>query len=450
MIDSNVVAPFRPSLRETVLRLSLLASTTWLLLRMALRLDVQLVTVMTVTALTAMLALRIARRGPQTELTADDDTLRVRGPEGDRTIPWGALESVRLAAGDVTTARGDVRVLYAHVDLAHGPPLAFSDLSSLGSPRLRTAEGDAPVLDVEDPELLLGRIAERLDAREFLPQAKYDGGDAHGPWLVPSPLSTARLGVLALIVSRVVPLVWGDRDATMAALGGATAILAPHALVRFFSQRGGGPTQSEVGAPPAIAAGCVSALALAGLLQRGGLGDAAAWALCAAVVCALPSWPLPGGWLARRIGRAFATRSDGVIGALVASLGVVVAWMCARGMVLLPMALVAGGFEAAAGYAASRRHARIADLPRFRQSDPEAVARLRALLRPLAPGETDAHLGPGDLDELRRALSPPPARGAWGPFFAALIAVAVTVFAARVVLHGPDPSAARALRWLLT
>ena len=40
------------------------------------------------------------------------------------------------------------------------------------------------------------------------------------------------------------------------------------------------------------------------------------------------------------------------------AMGVVVAWMCARGMVLLPMTLVAGGFEAAAGYAASRRHAR--------------------------------------------------------------------------------------------
>lgn len=283
-----MVAPFRPSLRETVLRLMLLATTTWLLLRMALRLDVQVVTVMTVTALTAMLALRIARRGPQTELVAEADMLRVRGPDGERAIPWGALESVRLAAGDVTTARGDVRVLYAHVDLAHGPPLAFSDLSSLGSPKLRTAEGDAPVLNVEDPETLLGRIAERLNASEFLPHAAQGAADARGPWLVASPLSTARLGLMALLVSRVIPLVWADRDATMAALGGATAILAPHALVRFWLQRGGGSTQSEVGAPPAIAAGCVPALALSVVLQRAGLGAVVGWALGTAIVCALP------------------------------------------------------------------------------------------------------------------------------------------------------------------
>ncbi len=442
--------PFRPSLRDAVTRLTVLAATSWLVLRLGLQADVRVATVMTVGALAVMFATRIGFRGAQTELTPDDDGLRVRGPEGDRSIPWRTMESVRLASGDVTTAKGIVRVCYAHVELAHGPPLAFADLSSLGGPRLRTAEGDAPVYDVADPELLLGTIAERLDAPEFLPRPDTTPEPAaRGPWLAASPLTTLRLGVAVLLGARVAGALAGDADALMAALAGATAVASTHALVRFLAQRDGGLSQSEVGAPPALAVGALVAMAAA-LPLRGIVPPVAgAWALVTALALALPAWPLPAGYAARRLGRALTETGDTVVAVAVGALGVIAAWLYARGLVVIPTALVAGGMEAAEGFAASRRHARLAALPRFRSLAPEAIASFRALLRPLRPNEDDATLGPADVLDLRSASAPPPPRSVLALVVAGA-ALTLAALAARSVLHGPDSAAARAIRLLVS
>jgi hypothetical protein len=436
---------FRPSLRDLVPRLALLAVASWVALRLALGLDVRAATVATVGALGVMIALRLARRPPATRVLATDDALVVSGPDGERTIPWPSLERVRLTAGDVTTRRGVVRVSYAHVDVTHGRPVAFADLSPIGSPHLRTVEGDAPVHDVGDPELLLGVIAERLDAREFLPPPdRAPEAERAGPWITASPLATLRLGVVALVAHRLLrPL--SDPDAVMAACAGAMSVVAPHALVRFVAQRHQRGTQSEVGAPPAIIAGALSAFAVAFALRAVVPEAVGAWALLAALLCALPSWPFPGAYVARRFGRGLATLDDTVPAALVALLGVIAALLYARGLVLLPTALVAGGLEAAEGVSATRRHARLAALPRFRNWPPLALARMRSALRPSALDAVDPRLVAGDVVELRDAsLAPPPAGLA--AVVAALLGAVFAALAARAFFAHGAPAARDVLR----
>lgn len=444
------MSSFRPSLRAAVTQTVLLALSSWVILRLALRLDVRVATVMTVGAAAVLLAIRLAWRGPQTTVRPGDDALYVEGPWGSRRIAWSSVLGMRLAAGEVTTREGTVRVCYAHVDVAHGPPLAFADLSSLGPARLETPDGAAPVHDVGDPELLLGVIAEHADAREFLPTAPDTDVD-EGPrlGLVPSFATTLRLGVVALATSRVLERVGYDHDALLAALAGAMVVAVAHGLARFVAQRRGGDAQSEVGAPPAVMAGCAAAVALWWLHPGVLPSRVAAWALSASLLAVFPSWPMPGGYVARRAGRWFASARDEVTAVALAAAGVFTAWLFARGLMLLPMALVAGGFEAAEGYHASRRHAHLAALPRFRAWSAEGLARWRALLRPLPPREFDAHMGPGDVAELRRARATPPPRGG-----AVLLAYALAALAAalvqRAALAGGDPGVAAAIRWLVT
>ncbi len=429
---------FRPSVRDLVPRLALLAAVSWVVLRLALGLDVRATTVATVGALGVLIALRLAWRGPYTRVLATDEALVVTGPDGERAIPWPSIERVRLTAGEVTTARGVVRVSYAHVDVAHGPPVAFADLSPLGSPRLRTVEGDAPVHDVGDPEILLGAIAEKLDAREFLPPAgRAPEAERAGPWITASPLATLRLGVAALVAHRLLRVIV-DADALMAFCAGAMAVIAPHALVRFVVQRNLRGSQSEVGAPPAVAVGAMTAMLVA-FPFRAMVPDAArAWAMVVALLCALPAWPFPGAYVARRFGRRLAGLDDAVGAALIATLGVAAAWMYAMGLVLLPTALVAGGLEAAEGLAATRRHAQLSSLPRFRNWPPIALARLRSSLRPSQADEVETRLVAGDVVELRDAsLSPPPT--ALAPVVVAAIGTLIAALGARTLLTHASP-----------
>jgi hypothetical protein len=415
--------PFRPGQREWIRHMAFLALGTWIGLRLVLQLGVRETTVVTVGALGVMLALRIAWRAPHVRIAADDDALRVSGPDGERAIPWLAVEHVRLTAGEVTTARGVMRVSYAHVDVAHGPPVAFADLTPLGSPRLRTVEGDAPVLDVGDPELLLGAIAERVDAREFLPPV---GGRAEaeraGPWITASPLAALRFGVACLLAQRAASLV-ADPDALSAACAGGMAVVAPCLMTRALVQRG--QRSPEESAPACLVVAAVAALGVATFATP----VVAAWSLATALALALPAWPMPGAHVARRVGRLLADLPDTVSAALVAALGVAAAWRYGVGQVLVPTALVAGGLEAAEGLAASRRHARLATMPRFRNWPPVALARLRSSLRAAGVDASPLDLSAGDVVELRDAsLTPPPAHV--GSVVAAVLALAVLGYGA--------------------
>ncbi len=441
-------APFRPALRDLVPRLAALAVASWVVLRLAAGLDVRAATVITVAALGVMIAVRVVWRGPQVRVFATDDALVVKGPEGDRSIPWTVVERVRLTAGEVTTARGVVRVCYAHVDVAHGPPVAFADLSPMGSPRLRTVEGDAPVHDVGDPELLLGAIAERVDATEFLPPTdRTPDGETVGPWITASPLAVLRLGLAVMVGHRVLAQLH-TADAVMAFCAGAMAVVAPHALVRFVIQRNLRGSQSEVGAPPAVAVGALVALVLAFPLRAMVPVTVGAWSVVVALLCALPAWPMPGAYVVRRLGRALADWPDAVGAAAVVALAVVSAWCFAKGLVLLPIALLAGGLEGAEGVAATRRHRALSVLPRFRRWPPLALARMRSAMRPTDVDRVDARLASVDVVELRdAALTPPPPQ--WLPLVVCALGVGVLALAARMLAALPASEALAPL-WVLT
>jgi hypothetical protein len=395
-----------------------LAASTWIVLRVLLRLDLRETTVTTVGALGAMLALRIAWRAPHAHVEVSCAGLRIVGPDGERTVPWAVIERVRLTAGEVNTERGVVRVSYAQVDVTHGRPVAFADLAPLGSPHLRTVEGDAPILDVGDPELLLGAIAERIDAREFLPpEGQRHEVEPADPWFRATPLAVLRLAVGVLVVQRTLGLVTdGDRLAVSCA--GIMAVLGSGMLTHAVLQRF--HASPEESAPAVLVATSLTALTLAALASR----ELGAWSLTTALVLALPAWPMPGGLLARRAGRLLARTPDVVGAVLVAVLGVAAAWGYGLGHVLLPTALVAGGLEAAEGLAASRRHERLVSLPRFRHWPPVDLARLRASLRPADRDEIGVDLSATDVVELRDAsMVPPPASLA--PMFVSLVAVAL-------------------------
>lgn len=424
------------------LQAALLAAGSWLALRLALRLDARASTVVTAAALGVLLAVRLGWRRGAHRLFATDDGLRLESGDVRRVIPWSAIEALKLSAGEIETDAGPVRVCYARVEVAHGPPLAFSDLSSMGAPQLRAAEDDAPVLDLGDPEFLLGTIAERVDATAFLP------ADAIGPrpesapapfWFA-SPTNTLRLATAFVALQRLSELLPPPSPRRTLALAGVGAALLSHVALR----------RAVVRLPEwarSLPAGLVATLAAAAATLGLGPAGFTPWALGAALFACLPVWPLPGVAPARAVGRALARAPDAVVSSLPAASGLVIAWLYAKGMLLLPTALLAGCFEVGESLLAARRSLRLAALPRFSRWDAVTLASLRARLRPLPPMAIQAETRAVDVHELRMARD----SGAPPRPLAIALALGLTLAAAllgRAVLHGADVDAAAAIRWV--
>ncbi len=429
----------------------MLAAVSWVLLRFGLALEAHASTLITAAALAAfVVAWRYVWREPTVSLRADHDALRVEGPEGTRSIPWPCVEGVSLAAGELSTPSGPVSVGYAQVSVTLGPPVAFSDLSALQPARIRTPDGVATVHDIADPELLVGMVAERVDATALLPDPHGAPSSQPPPSplrgaLVASPSTTARMVTLGLAVHRGVGALGSSGDDAIAGIVGGALALGTCAVVRSIAARsprtGGGERASPFALAVTIAV--VTGLHLSGFVPRA----TGHWALAVGLCLALPSWPLPGGWIAQRIGRSLTDASEAVRWTALLLLGAVVALLFARGMTLLPMALATGGFEAAEGRSAALRHAVAQRLPRFGRWPPEALAAMRAQLRALRPYEAEAPLHAADLHALRAAGVAPPR--SFIPVAVALVAVTIGAIVARSALRGPDGSAFHALRWLL-
>lgn len=244
------------------------------------------------------------------------------------------------------------------------------------------------------------------------------------------------------MTARVLEQVGYDRDALLSAFAGAMVVAVAHALARFVAQRRGGDAQSEVGAAGGDGGvrgggGAVVAARRRGADARGGA------ALSKRMPAMFPSWPMPGGYVARRVGRWFASTRDEVTAVMLAA-GVFTAWLYARGLVLLPTALVAGGFEAAEGYHASRRHAHLASLPRFREWSAEGLARWRALLVAARAAGARRADGPRGRNRGSCAARGPRRRraGAWCSSRAGSPCSA-TALVQRAAMRGDDPAPRR-------
>ena len=436
MVTFCVVREFRPSLRSTLIIASFLAVASWLVLRIALRMDPRPATIATVCALASLLALRLAFARPQHGLHLDDEGLSIRSGNDARIVPWSLVRRLALAYGEVETRRGVARVQYARIELASGPPVAFADLSALDGAEVVMEETPTPVIDIADPEILLGIIAERIGAREFLP----------APARVPLPRAANRLGglgagvilmrsgffaVLAIAISNTL---WDAPNAEIAAvIAGIASALAVAAASQFVAGRLAFPGPTHTPAVASLFPTLLLALVTWRLFATTEHAVSAAWMLATALALALPVGPLPGASVARSIGTLAARpQSDALAAVLIAAAGAASAILLARGMKVIPIAILAGCAEGAEGYLAGLRASRLADAPRFAEWPLESLVELRSMLR--ASFDDDLADRSAALDRSLLERSEMLRRRRHAPLsivIAALVGIALTVAVAR-------------------
>ncbi|MEZ4393385.1 MAG: hypothetical protein R3A48_20045, partial [Polyangiales bacterium] len=224
---------FRPSLRAVVLQSVLLATTTWLALRLALQIDSRGATLASLGALGMLLGTRVLWHRPSHRVVLDARAAHLQGEGLERSVSLDDIARVELDAGALSDGGHTLHVGYALVTLHDGARLAFADLSSLGQVSLRTPDARAEIYDVGDPEFLVAMLSSRAqrplelnDAREPPPPSEA------AQWAAPAPVTAARL-VLLVVAGRALAhaLLAPETDAS-AALAGVALALAPYALAR--------------------------------------------------------------------------------------------------------------------------------------------------------------------------------------------------------------------------
>jgi hypothetical protein len=413
---------FTPSLRAVALQSVLLATTTWLALRLGLQLDARGATLASLGALGCLLGLRVATHRPRHRVVVDDEGLRLQRGGGDLQIVRDDIEGVALEAGELSDGGHVLHVGFARILTRRGPQLAFADLSSLGGPSLRTPDARAEIIDVGDPELLLALLRDHAGAA--VTPAVTDHTPPPGAAeqaLSPSPLNAAR--VLSWVVGAHAffqALVSPPTRVGVALLGLALAAGA-YWLARIVVSE----TAPERVAPVGITAACGLAL-LATRVPPGG-GDLSAWIAGGALLLCAPVRPLPGGAMARALGRALLGARREVRGALLAGTLLTAAVLFAVERSLPALLLIAAVFEALDGMHASRRHALLALAPRRSVHE---LAALRARLRPFSDALPEAPTRARDHAELALAALAPPSGAPWRSAVAVGAAIAVGVAAA--------------------
>lgn len=410
---------FSPSLRAVALQSVLLATTTWLALRLGLQLDARGATLASLGALGCLLGLRVATHRPRHDVVVDDERLRLRRGGGEVQILHDDIEGIALEAGELSDGGHALHVGFARILTRRGPQLAFADLSALGGASLRTPDARAEIVDVADPELLLALLRDRAGAALHPPVVV----DAPPPGaaeqaLSPSPLNAVRalvgvVGGRALFEALVAP-----QTAPGVALFGLALALGAYRLARVFVRE----TAPERAAPVGITGSGLVALAAMGILPTGDRGALAAWTAVGALALCAPVRPLPGGAMARSLGRALLGARREVRGGLLAGALLTAAVLFAVDRPLLALLLVAAVFEAVDGMHASRRHAL---LTLARSGSVHELAALRARLRPFSDALPEAPTRARDHAELSLAAIAPPPSAPWRTAVAVGVALAV-------------------------
>jgi hypothetical protein len=411
------VRPFRPSLRETFSRLALLGFGTFVVLRLLLGIPPHFAALATVTTAAVMLAWKIAAKN-DTRLQISDGGLSIDSPDGQRSIAWSTVEHVQLAAGEIETERGIARIPYARVDLAHGPPVAFADLSRLEDTHVTLPDARTAILNVAEPEIAFGIIADRIDAQEFLPPTEREpqlqdrlasslARSARTGSVGSSQLFALRGALLAIVLIRTAAVLFRQSGNVVTDAASAVAlVLIPWIGAAIFSWRWPNPARRSSLNLLTWMLSVSLALSAHAMTVDTSHPAVGRWALVTAMVLTLPIAPLPGVSLARWIGRSVATTtSDRYAAALIVLFGTATAMMFALGLSLLSFAAIAGMYEGGMIYLATLRQQRLAQAPRFQNWAPEFLAQMRATLRA-------SYLGPGapqtaamDLLEARRAFN---------------------------------------------
>lgn len=414
MLRSLPVRPFRPSLRDAVASGVVLAALTWLALRLGLRAEAHAAASVTIAALGTLLAVRLGPLREQATVRVTEAGLEVRERVGIRHIAWGAITRVGLIAGDIETPRGPMLIHYARLDLAHGPPVAFADLSPLGGRPVVLPDAASTVVNVGDPEILLGIVVERVGIEHFLPRDSRPPRKALVPVDASWPQVALRAALIALIALRVgQALRSASTERVVGAMVGITGAVALATVVHALAARWLGPWRSEAALLATLLA-TLGATVLAHMATlKGAYADAGAWALSAGLLLALPVGPMPGGALTRALASHAARRTDDQAAVVLLTLCTgAAAALLAKGATLLPLALAAAAAEGADRYVAAVRHERLSCAPRFAAWPPEALARLRELLRPAPANQGSARRVLEESGAMRRIEA---ADAAWTP-----------------------------------
>ena len=431
------VREFRPSQRNTIVTATFLAVATWLLLRVALRFDPRPATIATICALASLLALRLAFGRPHHALRPADDGLSIRDGATQREVPWTAIRRVGLAYGEIETPRGTARVQYARIEVSSGPPIAFADLSALDGAEVVLEDTPIPVIDIADPELLLGIIAERTDNRDFLPRGPAAPGEARS-WLggLGTVVITLRGIFFAVLAVAAAEILWTAPSATIVgAIGGLAAALSVSAGAQFVGSRIALPGRTYTPSVAALFPTFLAALAAWRLFAATEHAPTAGWILAGALTLALPVGPLPGAAIARSIGAwAARPRTDAPAALLIAATGALSALLLARGLRVVPVALLAGTAEAAEAYVAGLRANRLTAAPRFSQWPVDMVAQLRDMLR--ASFDDDLADRTTALDRSQLARTEYLRRNRPAPVGLVLAAIASIACTTAVAVHG--------------
>lgn len=417
---------FAPTSRAVFAQGLALGAASWLGLRVIFALSPEASLAVAVSTLGAFLGVKLARSSRSPRLEARPEALVVVSDARERKIPWAAIDGITLAMGDVSTGGGTVRVCYALLDVAHGPPVAFSDLSALQALPIRTPDGATRVLDLGDPELLLGVIAERTNTARLLPPERDEAPIEAPDWrwrLLPSTRLVANaLGLFCVFRQLALGASALPNQGHRANLAAALVAVLPWGLRWLL-----GGTFCRPAARFWVAA--LTTLVAVGLLGAGAdRAVAVAWALV------LPVSPFPGAAAARWLGRALARVPAAVIGAALGAFAMLVGWLFARGATAVPVALLAGAVECSWARDTALRARVLTEAPRFARWSAESIARLRALLRPLHPDDDEAPMTASDVAELEAARAETQRDGAPSVALAG-VSLAALVFATYLVWY---------------
>lgn len=416
---------FRPSLRAVVLQSVLLATTTWLALRLALQIDSRGATLASLGALGLLLGARVLWHRPSHRVTLDDRAVQLRAEGLERSVSLDDIAQVELDAGALSDGGHTLHVGYAQVVRHDGTRFAFADLSSLGLVSLRTPDARAEIHDVGDPEFLVAMLSSRAerplelqDAREPPPPSAARQAAA------PAPVTAIRLVLLVVAGRALVQALLAPETQPSAALAGVALTLAAYALAR----RG-----ATARAPFALAAAAVTASLACALSPRWVPRELAAWSLSAALALHLPSRPFAGASLAAALGRELSRRPRALRAAVLALALVGAAVLFAAGPSVLALALIASVFEALEGFHASRRRRIIESSAVLSAMSVTQLARLRARLRPFSEGSVEARSRARDYAEISLAMRPAPPLSPRGGLAAAAGLVAACATAAALM-----------------
>jgi hypothetical protein len=440
---------------------------------------------------------RIARHG----IRIDAAGVHRIDPGGTASIRWDDLVAVDPGETLLTVRGRTIRLRYAVLEGRGGERILFSDLSPLGSPRIRIDVGrPQPISDVSDSGLLLALVADRVGDLRYLPEVlmehpRGDGDPARStdPPASPEEKRKLSLGGLAALVLKVgtklakgIPAALKTIKPGMAVASGAVLgiflswqfalammlMLGFHEYGHVHAMRRAGLRVRGIYFIPLLGAAavtedlwktrrdqaaialngplwglCLTALAFAVDAATGFvhpfLGVVTAWWALINLFNLLPVSPLDGGRILSALGYSLGSRFGLWLSLAMFATALVLAMVFE--VTLLAIVGAVGLLEFGQEAAAAVRFRRLTASPRVASLSAEGLAALKGRVRPSLGEEADQtffHLEMRTAARMRRLARVTPMKGrqaaGWG---LAYVVVALALATLLIVASGTHPDA---------